>query len=94
MCGCKEIVRVPQKTLDSLASPDYLWRVRAKPAELTSDDILRIRRSLGMSQDQFGDLVGVKMMTVSRWERGFTKVSDAYSTTIRTRVAEYKKNGR
>jgi DNA-binding transcriptional regulator YiaG len=82
---------VPPNSLDSLASPDYLWLVKAKPVELTNEQVHGIRRSLGMTQIEFGDLIGVTMMTVSRWERGFTKVSDAYSTTIRTRVAEYKK---
>lgn len=83
--------RIATNSLDRLAVPAYLYAVRAKPLEMAPDEVFGIRTRLGMSQTQFAELVGVRMMTVSRWERGATKVSDAYSTTIRTRVAEYKK---
>ena len=42
----------------------------------------------------FADLVGVDPITVSRWERGITKVSQAMVTHIRELVKEYKRNGR
>jgi DNA-binding transcriptional regulator YiaG len=37
---------------------------------VTPRDVKRLRRRLGMTQAQFGDLVGVAANTVARWERG------------------------
>lgn len=37
---------------------------------LTPSAILDTRRRLGLSQDQFGQLVGAHWVTVSKWERG------------------------
>lgn len=92
MCGFKTCFFGPvTNSLDRLAMPEYIWSVRAKVIEMTPDDVFRLRRKVGMNQQQFADLVGVRMMTVSRWERGATKVSHAYSTTIRTLVDEYKR---
>jgi DNA-binding XRE family transcriptional regulator len=47
-------------TLDRAPSPGY---------------ITRLREALGMTQEQFGDRIGVDKMTVSRWERGTMKPS-------------------
>lgn len=92
MCGNMPWAdRVDTNSLDRLAYPEYIWFVRAKPQPLTGEDVWQLRSKLNMTQAQFADLVGVLMMTVSRWERGATNVSDAYSTTIRTRVKEYEK---
>lgn len=37
---------------------------------MTKDDIYVIRNSLGLTQEKFGQLLGVHPMTVSKWERG------------------------
>lgn len=36
----------------------------------TGDQILELRKALGLSQVQFAQLFGVHFMTVSKWERG------------------------
>ncbi|UUZ62223.1 helix-turn-helix domain-containing protein [Polaromonas sp. P1-6] len=45
-------------------------------AEITS-----LRRSLGLSQIEFGQLFGVHFMTVSKWERGLLKPT-AYQVAL------------
>lgn len=37
---------------------------------VTSDKIARIRKELGLSQKQFGQLLNVSVVTVHRWESG------------------------
>lgn len=37
---------------------------------MTIEDICRLRKKLGLSQDKFGQLFGVHTMTISKWERG------------------------
>jgi putative transcriptional regulator len=37
---------------------------------MTQDDILDLRKKLGLNQIEFGNLFGVHPMTVSKWERG------------------------
>jgi DNA-binding transcriptional regulator YiaG len=37
---------------------------------MTSKDIRRLRKQLGLSQSEFAELVGVTANTVARWERG------------------------
>lgn len=36
----------------------------------TGEQILELRKALGLSQVQFAQLFGVHFMTVSKWERG------------------------
>lgn len=43
--------------------------------------IISIRRSLGLSQVEFGQLFGAHSMTVSKWERGVLKPT-AYQTAL------------
>jgi len=37
---------------------------------MSSKDIQKLRQSLGLNQDKFGQLFGIHPMTVSKWERG------------------------
>lgn len=37
---------------------------------MSSEDIYKLRRVLGLNQDKFGQLLGIHAMTVSKWERG------------------------
>ena len=52
-------------------------RVATNRSKITPDEVREYRRELGilgggsdMSQQDFAQLVGVSLMTVSRWERG------------------------
>ena len=37
---------------------------------MSSKEIYKLRRGLGLNQDKFGQLLGIHPMTVSKWERG------------------------
>jgi transcriptional regulator with XRE-family HTH domain len=41
--------------------------------ELTPSEIRNLRKSLGLSQRQFAKLIGVKRLTIARWEAGNMK---------------------
>lgn len=91
MCGAREyILPEPEKKLDKLISPTTIWAVNAKNLEMGPDTVFRMRITCGMTQLQFAQLIGVTPITVSRWERGSTKVSMAYATHIRQAVDEFK----
>ncbi len=66
---------------------------------MTSEELLKLRKSTGLTQQQFGVIVlGVTGETVGRWEREEYKISDLMAVGIRTQVANYletkpEKNG-
>lgn len=45
-------------------------------------DIALLRRALGLSQLEFGQLLGVHLMTVSKWERGIARPSPYHDALI------------
>lgn len=45
-------------------------------------EIASLRKKLGLSQTQFGNLFGVHPMTVSKWERGLLKPTDYQSALM------------
>ena len=59
---------------------DFLDRVRALAIKLDRPPspgyITALREALGLTQQEFGERVGVDKMTVSRWERGALRPSD------------------
>lgn len=93
MCGgFDRLGHDPLKTLDRLPLPAYIWAVRSKVISMTPDDVFRLRTQCRMTQAAFGQLIGVTVTTVARWEGGTTKVSTPYSVYIRMLVDEYKKS--
>lgn len=94
MCGHREFVIRPsvadKKVLDRLISQDYIWTVNARNLEMGPDTVFRMRTKCGLTQLQFAQLIKVTPITVSRWERGTTKVSMAYATHIRKAVEEFQ----
>lgn len=38
-----------------------------------SEQVLAARAELNMTQKAFGEMLGVKLLTISRWERGETR---------------------
>ena len=48
---------------------------------MSPEQIAHLRRDLGLSQIQFGELFGAHFMTISRWERGLLHPS-AYQLAL------------
>lgn len=47
------------------------WTVRLpQPVEVSPKDIVRLRRSLGVSQGVLASMLGVKRVSVAAWEQG------------------------
>lgn len=53
-------------------------------------NVAQLRKSLRLSQAQFGNLFGVHPMTVSKWERGILRPT-AYQLALMTDFAEAAK---
>lgn len=95
MCGFKDLHGEHDHfSLDSLSRTAYIWAVKARRIEMGPDDVFRLRTKMSMTQRQFGDAVGVDPITVSRWERGTTKVSHAYATLIKKTLDELREERR
>ncbi|HKP74242.1 MAG TPA: type II TA system antitoxin MqsA family protein [Longimicrobiaceae bacterium] len=58
---------------------------------LSPDEILRIRKSLGLTQDDFERLLGAGKKTAVRWERGILPPSSAMNELIWL-IGEDRKN--
>lgn len=91
MCGFNEW---PKKDVDIVPRSAIVWAVKARYQEMAPDDVFRLRTKLKMTQRQFADLVGVDPITISRWERGVTKMERAMITHVRAQADEYKRIGR
>lgn len=91
MCGHRQwISPAEQKYLDTLLSHEMIQTVRPTFSQLGPDDAFRLRTRTGMTQLDFARLVGVTPITVSRWERGTTKMSTAYAVLVKKVVDEYR----
>ncbi len=75
----------------------FLDRIRALTMPLDTTPrpafITALREGLGMNQEQFGELVGVNKLTVSRWERGTMTPRDSTLQRIRQAVTKAKRRG-
>jgi transcriptional regulator with XRE-family HTH domain len=49
---------------------------------MTNTDLRRLRRRLGLTQHQLADAIGVRMMTLSRWETGWNPISPLAATAL------------
>jgi putative zinc finger/helix-turn-helix YgiT family protein len=58
---------------------------------LAPDEIKSIREGLGQSQEEFADLTGIGVATISRWERGRLLQSRAHDRYLRL-IAKDRKN--
>jgi DNA-binding transcriptional regulator YiaG len=58
-----------KETAEATISPQEVEE-QLKPARISSSSVKRCRRRLKLSQRQMGQLLGVSMMTVARWEQG------------------------
>ena len=55
---------------------------------VTSTELRRLRRRLGLSQTQLAAVVGVPANTIARWERGEMQMRPAMDRLVRLAVAE------
>ena len=49
---------------------------------MTADEIRELRERMGISQTEFGKLIGVEQTVVSRWERGANRPLRVYAEKI------------
>jgi putative transcriptional regulator len=54
---------------------------------LTADEIRELRERMGISQTEFGKLIGVDQKVVSRWERGENRPHRLYAEQL-TKLAQ------
>lgn len=86
-CG-EEMWSDQQVTAAQLAVAETTRRARNL---LHPSEIVRIRKSLGLTQDEFEQLLGAGKKTVVRWERGIVPPSSAMNELIWL-VGEDRKN--
>jgi transcriptional regulator with XRE-family HTH domain len=53
-------------------------------------EVRELRKGLGLTQEQFGELVGVARNSVARWERGEMKIRESAARLIRL-LADHRK---
>lgn len=51
---------------------------------MTKQEIIALRKSLGMTQAKFAEAIGGTVTSVSRWETGVTKPSRLYIKEMRS----------
>jgi DNA-binding transcriptional regulator YiaG len=76
------------KILDQVRAIAMQQVERPTPAYLVT-----LRETLDMTQEEFGEAVGVDKMTVSRWERGSRRPSIANARRIAVLRAKHVKHG-
>jgi DNA-binding transcriptional regulator YiaG len=59
---------------------------------MTSDEIRRLRETLGLTQEEFAKKVGAGRATVARWESGQSKPTGLYSRALERLQATVKKS--
>ena len=58
------------------------------PVGMTGAEVRRLRRRLKLTQSALAKRIGVDVMTVSRWERGVTRVTPPVATLLRLLAAK------
>jgi transcriptional regulator with XRE-family HTH domain len=50
---------------------------------MTADELRALRQQLGQTQHQLADALGIRSMTVSRWETGWNPIPPLGATALR-----------
>src|ERR1700736_4797275 len=58
-------------------------RARMHKGAVSPDEIQKVRKSLGLSQDQFADAFGVSASTLRKWEQGQRSPTGAAKTLLK-----------
>ena len=82
-CACGVAPRIPNVEGLHLA---LVMALCSHPRRLDPSGLRFLRKTLGLTQRAFGDLVDVKNVTISKWENGATRPEPQYEITARTRV--------
>ena len=56
---------------------------------MTVDEVKKIRRSVGMNQSEFAEIIGVSRTTISYWENG---LKEPYPSNIKKIIEFCKEN--
>ncbi len=80
------------KELVTIPAIGHLHRVIAQgivthPAKMTGQELRFLRSELGLTQAELAAILKVTLLTVSRWERNETPVSDAAEMLVRLHAA-------
>jgi transcriptional regulator with XRE-family HTH domain len=59
---------------------------------MSGDELKQRRESLGFTQGQLAEALGVDIMTVSRWERGARSIPEYLSLALETIERNHAKN--
>lgn len=72
---------------------DRLRAVLASQDQITAGFIVSLREAMGVTQSEFGKMVGVSKMTVSRWECGRMRPNPATAKAIFKLQIEARRQG-
>lgn len=72
---------------------DRLRAIFIHQDKLTPGFIVSLREAMGLTQQEFGQKLGVTKMTISRWECGRLRPSDEMTTAIRKLQAHARREG-
>ncbi|MFQ5852562.1 MAG: helix-turn-helix domain-containing protein [Candidatus Binatia bacterium] len=61
---------------------------------MTGKELRRIRRTLGWTQAQLGEAVGLTGNTIARQERGEVRIAEPVSRLVRILAEQKRKGGR
>lgn len=60
---------------------------------MTPDEVKKIRKTLGVSQEKFAQLLGATVVTINRWENGKSCPSRLYMRELKELRIDHKSNG-
>src|SRR5262249_7347992 len=72
---------------------DRMLALGCNRCDMTAEEIRRIRRSMGLTQQDFAAKLGVSFAAVNRWEKGRNEPQLDRVTRIREMHAEYLARG-
>jgi DNA-binding transcriptional regulator YiaG len=57
---------------------------------VSGSDLKQLRRRMGLTQGQLGELIGVHLVSISRWETGAVPIPKAIALLMRLLVKDAK----